>query len=315
MKFSSFSWFVLLGCIVTGVWIVARFYSWPGQQQRWQAPDLRSLGVTGTDSIIRYGRDLFVNTANYLGPKGELANMSNGMSCQNCHEAAGTKNFSNCLSAVASTYPKYRDRSGRIESVSYRVNECLERSLDGRKLDTSGHEMEAIVAYINWLGKDVPAGEKPAGAGTAELPYLNRAADPQKGKLLFKVNCVKCHGENGAGLNLPDGTGYLYPPLWGPNSFNTSAGLFRISKLAAFIKDNMPFGATHEQPQLTNEAAWDLAAYICSQSRPEKFFAYDWPEISKKPVDFPFAPYADSFTEAQHKYGPFGPIAAVKKPR
>jgi thiosulfate dehydrogenase len=34
----------------------------------------------------------------------------------------------------------------------------------------------------------------------------------------------------------------------------------------------------------------------------------DWPDISKKPVDHPFGPFIDGFSEQQHKYGPFGPI-------
>jgi thiosulfate dehydrogenase len=34
----------------------------------------------------------------------------------------------------------------------------------------------------------------------------------------------------------------------------------------------------------------------------------DWPNISKKPIDHPFGPYADVFSEKQHKYGPYKPI-------
>ena len=29
---------------------------------------------------------------------------------------------------------------------------------------------------------------------------------------------------------------------------------------------------------------------------------------SKKPFDYPFGPYADSFSTAQHQFGPFGPL-------
>ena len=41
----------------------------------------------------------------------------------------------------------------------------------------------------------------------------------------------------------------------------------------------------------------------------------DWPDISKKPVDPPFGPYVDVFSEQQHKYGPFKPIADAQKKR
>lgn len=35
--------------------------------------------------------------------------------------------------------------------------------------------------------------------------------------------------------------------------------------------------------------------------------------ISKKPIDHPFGPYADSFSEQQHKLGPFGPIKEYRE--
>jgi thiosulfate dehydrogenase len=85
-----------------------------------------------------------------------------------------------------------------------------------------------------------------------------------------------------------------------------------MSRLAGFIKNNMPLGATYNNPQITNEQAWDLAAFISSQPRPVKHFSYDWPSIKTKPVDHPFGPYSDSFTEHQHKFGPFGPIKKMK---
>ena len=74
----------------------------------------------------------------------------------------------------------------------------------------------------------------------------------------------------------------------------------------------MPNGATFDNPILTDEEAWDVAAYVNAMARPHKVFAADWPDISKKPFDHPFGPYADEFTEQQHKYGPFGDIKKSK---
>jgi thiosulfate dehydrogenase len=80
------------------------------------------------------------------------------------------------------------------------------------------------------------------------------------------------------------------------------------------VKNNMPFGqASHGNPVLSLEEAWDLAAFVNSQQRPHISQEKDWPDISKKPVDFPFGPYADAFTETQHKYGPFQPIEDARK--
>ncbi|WP_244200140.1 c-type cytochrome [Flavobacterium limicola] len=82
---------------------------------------------------------------------------------------------------------------------------------------------------------------------------------------------------------------------------------------AGYIKYNMPLGATYENPQLSDEESWDIAAYVENQPRPFKDLSQDWPDISKKPIDHPFGPFSDRFTEIQHKFGPFKSIKEVKK--
>jgi thiosulfate dehydrogenase len=282
---------------------------------RWRAPDLSSLPSNKDKEMILYGRELIANTAYYFGPKGKIARTSNGMNCQNCHIDAGSLPYGNCLSAVASIYPVFRPRSGIVESIEYRINDCFQRSLNGKKIDSTSKEMRAMVAYLKWLGKDVPKGVKPKGANTEELPYLTRPADPIKGKLIFESKCVTCHQKNGEGLLKEDSTGYVYPPVWGSNSYNSSAGFYRLSRAAGFIKNNMPFGSSYQKPQLTNEEAWDLAAFINSQPRPSRTFAHDWPDINLKAIDHPFGPYSDTFSEQQHKYGPFRPIVKARESR
>lgn len=80
--------------------------------------------------------------------------------------------------------------------------------------------------------------------------------------------CAVCHQENGLGLKNEDSTGayYLYPPLWGDDSYNTGTGMYRLIKAASYIKENMPQGA----PDLSLEDAYDVAAYMNSQARPIK---------------------------------------------
>lgn len=322
MRFLQSTWCpVCLGIITSGLILISLLpsaqkkvliNSFPDQYkegEEWIAPDEREIPSDSNGDLIRYGKELVANTSKYLGPKGMIAQISNGMNCQNCHLNAGTQNFANPFSAAKNNYPKYRDRSGRIESYEFRVNECLLRSMNGKPLDSLSMEMKAIVAYVKWVGKDVPKGIHPTGTGTKIPPLLNRAADPQKGKIVFINNCQRCHGQEGQGVRAADSTSYTYPPLWGDHSFNVSAGMYRLSYLAGFIKNNMPYQeADWKNPKLTDEQAWDVAAYIASQPRPVKFFSYDWKNISKKPFDHPFGPYADNFSEQQHKFGPFEPI-------
>lgn len=273
----------------------------------WQAPDESLMPATEKEMIL-YGKELIKNTSLYLGPKGTVASMSNGMNCQNCHLDAGTKAWGNNYSAVASTYPKFRERSGAEEDIQKRVNDCFERSLNGKALEVESKEMKAIVSYINFLGTNVQKGEKPEGSGITEVAFLDRAADPEKGKLVYQNKCVSCHMAGGEGMANADKTGYTYPPLWGEHSYNDGAGLYRLSRFAGYVKSNMPLGANYENTQLTDEEAWDVAAYVNSQLRPKKNIKKDWPNIAGKPIDHPFGPYHDGFSEEQHKYGPFKPI-------
>lgn len=279
----------------------------------WIAPDINRLPDNAEGELIRYGRNLIAETAWFLGPQGKVARISNGMNCQNCHLEAGTKLYGNNYSAVFPMYPLFRARSGTVENIYKRVNDCLERSLNGKALDTNGREMQAIAAYINWLGKNVPLKVKPAEAGIRTITMLDRPADPAKGNIIYNLKCVRCHGANGAGVWQADSGIYVYPPLWGENSYTTAAGLFRLSRFAGFVKDNMPFGVSYDNPELTNEEAWDVAAFINSQPRPVKNFEKDWPDVSGKPFDYPFKPYSDSFSERQHKYGPFPPIIEARQ--
>ena len=283
----------------------------------WNGADTSRLGSLddSLEAAIRYGRELIANTSHYLGQQGTVMRNTNGLNCQNCHLDAGTRPWGNNYGAVWSTYPKFRARSGGMESAAKRVNDCVERSLNGTALDTNGREMRSILAYMEWLGTGIAREEKPKGTGIVDLAYLDRAADPEKGAAVYLTKCSSCHGKDGQGMLKADGRTQQYPPLWGPMSYNHGAGLYRLSRFAGYVKNNMPQGATYAAPQLTDEEAWDVAAFVNSQPRPTRNLGADWPDINKKPVDHPFGPYADPFTESQHKYGPFGPIAAYyKKP-
>ena len=279
----------------------------------WNGPELAEINGSAIEQQIIYGKDLIAHTAKYLGPKGSVAQITNGMNCQNCHLEAGTKIYGNNYGSVASTFPKFRARSGTFESVYKRVNDCIERSLNGQALDTLSLEMQAIKAYFLFLGKNVERGTQVRGSGLKELPFLDRAADPEKGKSIYMTKCVSCHQKNGRGLLNPDDIEFVYPPLWGPSSFSAQAGLYRISNMAKYIKYNMPLGATYDAPQLSDEESWDIAAFINIQTRPFKNRSNDWPDISKKPIDHPFGPFNDEFSETQHKFGPYKPINEARK--
>lgn len=320
------NWFIYLLSLIVVVVIVQQFIrsgrheketlAAEAEDSTWIAPSLFADQATigRQRELVIYGEELVANTAKYLGPHGSVLQITNGLNCQNCHLDAGTRPWGNNYGGVYSTYPKFRARSGSVENIYKRVNECFERSLNGRPLDTASREMQAIYAYMKWLGQEVPKGKKPYGSGLPQLPYLDRAADPGRGKVVYTSTCQSCHGANGEGVLNPDGMTYGYPPLWGEHSYNDGAGLHRISRFASFVKYNMPFNqVSFIHPKLTDEEAWDVAAYVNSQPRPHKDQSGDWKDIAQKSVDEPFGPYADGFSEKQHKYGPYKPIVEARK--
>jgi len=279
----------------------------------WSAPDSGKIPKDKTGDMIRYGKELLAHTAKYFGPKGSIAQLSNGMNCQNCHLEGGSRLFANNYAGVLANYPKMSYRSGKIQPLSGRISDCFKRSLAGKVPDTNGTEVRAMMAYINWIGQGVKKGKKLFGTATEKLVFLKTPADPEKGKAVFVSKCKVCHGVNGEGILAEDKITYTYPPLWGDHSYNNGAGMYRIGNLAGFVKNNMPFGATYKSPQLTNEEAWNVAAFINSQPRPRYDQRNDWKDLKNKPIDFPFGPYADNFSEMQHKYGPFKPMQVVQR--
>jgi thiosulfate dehydrogenase len=186
--------------------------------------------------------------------------------------------------------------------------------MNGKKLDRYSREMQAMIAYLIWVGKDVKKGVKPVGALIADIQFLERPADPVLGEIGFRNHCIVCHGAEGQGILNNDSVTYRYPPLWGPNSYSKKAGMYRLSRFAGFIKYNMPYEASSvDKPALTNAESWDIAAFVNSRPRPDRTFEGEWPDISKKPIDSPSGPYSDRFSEKQHKYGPYQKIIEAKQ--
>lgn len=185
--------------------------------------------------------------------------------------------------------------------------------MNGRPLPLDSTEMKAFVTYIHFLSRGIPVGAEIEGSATKAVKVPNRRADLATGEAVFKAQCQVCHGENGEGRRAGvagDAQGYVFPPLWGPDSFNNGAGMNRILTAVRFIKHNMPQGVNHKTAILSDDDAFDVAGYVLSQPRPEKAnLEKDFPARWNKPIDAAFPPYVDGAPGDQHKYGPFPPLA------
>ena len=281
---------------------------------QWTPPDIAMVGDDPFGKLVKYGHALFADTANEIGPAVSdpgLRFAGNNLACQNCHLQAGSQPYAMPLIGVWGQFPQYRAREGAVEMLQDRINGCMERSMNGRALPFESRQMTAFSSYMRWLSTGVPDGAKLVGAGTLQIKEPARAADPGHGAQIYAQTCAACHGPDGLGQRAQNGAGYQFPPLWGPDSFNNGAGMSRLLTAAAYAMHNMPIGTPFDAPVLSDEDAYDVAAYIISQKRPQKAnLDRDFPIRLQKPIDTPYGPYADGFSVEQHRFGPFGPIRA-----
>lgn len=312
-------------CFAASILMLALPASAPAQQPQsptpWTVPEVSALPRDARGQLIRDGRDLMLATYALIGPNVDDATKrfaGNNLACTNCHLSGGTTKFGLPVFGIYNDFPAYSARAGGPISIEDRINSCMTRSMNGRAMPVDAPEMRALVAYIQFLSTGVPRGEQLPGLGAGKMKELSRAADPERGRPIYARFCAACHKPDGLGVLRDRGApqlGYMLPPLWGPDSYNDGAGMARLINFANFVHFNMPHGADYLNPQLTVEQAWDVAAYVLSQPRPKRAgLDKDFPDLLNKPVDAPYGPYADGFSEKQHKYGPFGPIRdAIKR--
>ena len=278
-----------------------------------QKYSVEELGDSPLEQSIKQGYQLVTNTHKLIGPLSEDPTKrytGNMLTCNNCHLNAGTKKYAAPYIGVTGKFPKYIGRENKVESLEERINGCMERSMNGKKLSHESDEMHAFVAYMNWLSRNVAIGENIEGQGFKPIELPHRKVDLSHGEKVYQQSCSSCHGTDASGMQNPDGT-FTFPPLAGDKTYNQGAGMHRVLTSAKFIKHNMPLGASAENPILSDEEAYDVAGYINSLSRPEKEgVAQDFPDLKRKPVSTPYGPWEDDFPAQQHKYGPFQEIIA-----
>ena len=237
----------------------------------WQPPVVDSTPDDPFEIAVYRGLALLTHTRDSLP-----AYVGGSLNCTSCHLDEGRRPNAAPLVGAVARFPKFMDRSGAVVPIEDRINYCFTRSLAGSKLPPDSREMQDIVAYLAFISTDVPTGEHVRGEGLAKMPPMT--GDSSRGRRLFTDNCVRCHGNNGAGLG-------PIPALWGPQSFSIGASMARVERAASFIRHNMPF----DRPgTLTDQESYDVAAYITAMIRPDSpGKETDWPN-GGAPADVPY---------------------------
>jgi thiosulfate dehydrogenase len=256
--------------VALGAGLGAGYVIW-GWPTNWYAGhDVSALPAGPQTELIRYGERIITDTAREVGknaidPAKRYA--GNDLSCSHCHINSGLKPFGIPLVSTFATFPMMVDE--QVMSIAQRINGCMTRSMNGSSLPTDSREMEAIIAYLQFIGRKSPQGVRVPGMGLPPLSQPSRAPDPVQGEKVYVAQCAKCHKDQGQGEpRMAPAVGYEIPPLWGDDSFNSAAGMSRIETAAAFIRVNMPIGSNAYEPTLTVQEAWDVAAFVTSRPRP-----------------------------------------------
>lgn len=214
------------------------------------------------ESVMR-GYRLILNTGFYAPNYAH-----NELSCTNCHflggDTLGGKNGGISLVGVTTVYPQYSKRSGKVISLQERINNCFQRSMNGKPIPLNSRMMNDILNYLHWISKEVETIKDIPWLGLPEIKNDHKP-NAQEGKKLYEQYCAACHKSNGEGGGVLDEVeGKTIPPLWGPKSFNDGAGMGTMKMMAPFVYLNMPY----QQAKLTEEQAMDITAYVLEQPRP-----------------------------------------------
>ncbi len=238
-------------------------------------PPDSSIPAGPKGAAIQEGKKILSDTRKQL-PK----NVGNGLSCTNCHLGGGATANASPWVGIWGVFPEYRSRGGKVISLQERVNDCFQRSMNGKALPYESVEMNAILSYMQWLSTNVPTGVSAKGRGFGPFDQKLKP-DASHGRQVYAAKCASCHAADGLGTKNPAG-GYAFPPLWGKDSFNDGAGMARTYTAAAFVKYNMPLG---QGGTMGEQEALDVAEYFTHQPRPVfPGKAKDWPK-GDKPKD------------------------------
>jgi thiosulfate dehydrogenase len=249
--------------------IGAGYLAW-GIPTNWYAKNVEDVPAGEAGDLIRYGHALIVDTPKHIGKDASdpaLRYAGNNLACINCHLNAGLRPFAAPFVSTFASFPMFVN--DEVLTLRERINGCMRRSLNGKDLPEGSRELEALVTYMRFVGEGTPVGVRVAGMGLLPLANPKLAPDAARGEKVYAALCATCHKDDGQGEpRVAPASGFVVPPLWGDGSFNAAAGMAKLANAAAYIHANMPLGVTYQDPVLSEQEAWDVAAYVNAQPRP-----------------------------------------------
>jgi thiosulfate dehydrogenase len=229
--------------------------------------------------MVKLGEAISANTDTHPLTKDFVGNK---LKCVSCHFKGedgkpGTAEGMSTWIGTATVFPAYSKREKTVQTLQDRSNNCFMRSMNGKRPIIDGEASVAIAAYITWLSTGMPikmSEKAPISPlnfqdyvdGQKKFAVIQKKATHKNyvnGHKQYKQKCASCHGSNGEGMG-------TFPPLWGKSdkgqwlSYNTGAGMSKLTKGAVWIQSKMPLAQGHT---LSDQEAADVTLYINAQER------------------------------------------------
>jgi thiosulfate dehydrogenase len=239
------------------------------------------LAASNADQVVR-GMRLHLQTKELLPD-----NVGNALNCTSCHLNAGTVADGSPFVGVSAFFPSYAPRAGKVVSLEERINGCFRRSMNGKPIPPQSADMQAMVAYFDWMKNNTKPRIKSLAVVSARSTRPSSPTWPMASRSTpSNARCATA----ATARAWPVPTAAWCTHRCGATSPSTSALAWPApTRRPRFVKRNMPIGFHEKFPLgqggLSDQEAVDVAAYFSQKPRPDfPDKVKDWPN-GGKPVD------------------------------
>ena len=115
----------------------------------------------------------------------------NGNSCAGCHTAGGKGPD---LKGIATGYPKWNERQGRVLLLEQRINQCRIHNMESAHYPLGSDESNNLTSYIKSLSRHIPIRVATDGPAAAAIERGKASFQRRAGQLNFA--CATCHNSD-----------------------------------------------------------------------------------------------------------------------
>jgi thiosulfate dehydrogenase len=167
---------------------------------KFETPRLADMLAAPNAAEVIRGMRLHLETRTLL-PQ----HVGDDLTCNSCHLNAGTVADGSPFVGVSAFFPSYAARAGKVITLEERINGCFRRSMNGVALPVDGADLNAMVAYFDWMKGEVKPEDNVPGRGIGKVDTTIKP-NVENGKRVYVEQCAACHGSNGEGSRRADGS-------------------------------------------------------------------------------------------------------------